>query len=150
MLNAKQKLLSGEHPILAAAVDRILSALPPDLSGAGRVQYLGVLLAIILIDAAGRRATVNAVEELTSMHATHVTKLANQLIAFGVLEREKTVASHGMGRQFVYHPVMNLSEIVVEASHTYRERDAQSRLHSTAISDGDEPAAESPDTPDSA
>jgi len=123
MLKAKQKLLSGDQPVLAAAVDRIVSALPSEMSGAGRVQYLGVLLCIIVLDAAGERATPQAVERLTDMHASHILKVANKLVDLGLLEREKIVASHGKGHQNHYRPIMNLSQIVRDASPVDRNRD---------------------------
>jgi purine nucleoside phosphorylase len=112
MLTAKHRLISGEQALLTAAVDLIVEGLPPDITGAGRVQHLGVLLCIIALDAAGEPVTAQAVCDFTSMHASHVTKIVNKLMEFGVLDREKILASHGRGHRYRYYPVMNFRHLI--------------------------------------
>ena len=122
MLKAKQSLLSCDQPLLIAAVERVASGLPPDKSGAIRTQHLGILLSIIVISGAGERATIQAIGHLTGMHISHVSKIAGKLFELGVVEREKTVASHGRGYQYCFHPIMNLSQLVSDLNAAGNKR----------------------------
>jgi predicted transcriptional regulator len=80
-------------------VDRIVSEIFPDETGAARLQQVGLFIVIFVLE--GDRAPITAarLSELTGQPVSEVQKQLRKLIKGGVIERKKALK----GRGYTFH-----------------------------------------------
>ena len=111
-------LRTGLAAFLASATQRILSELPPDMSGSLRAQHLGIFLAVVSLTELDEVATAATISSFVKLAKTHVGTALKVLVEIGVLDRKKVPPMQGRGFMYVYTPSADLSKL-----REIRERD---------------------------
>jgi len=104
-------LKSGLSATLVAATRQIIAALPQASTGSLRAQHLGIYLAIIALSEAGEDATTRHISSLLGHQRSHVNRIASNLVEAKVVGRDRVLAAHGRGHQYVYFPVADFDAI---------------------------------------
>src|SRR6266853_202715 len=82
-------------------VDRILSEVFPDETGAARLQQVGLFTLIFVLEQRGETVTAARLAELTGQSPSAVYKQLEKLEKVDVIERRKV--PNKLGRSFVFH-----------------------------------------------
>jgi predicted transcriptional regulator len=77
-------------------VDRIVSEIFPDETGAARLQQIGLFVLIFVLEGDGAPVTPARLAELTGQSVSQVHKQLQRLVEVGVIERKKA-RGRGLG-----------------------------------------------------
>jgi predicted transcriptional regulator len=81
-------------------VERIVSEIFPDETGAARLQQVGLFTLIFVLDDNGVPVTAPRLASLTGQSVSQVQKQLQKLLKVGVIERKKALNVRGRGQAF--------------------------------------------------
>src|SRR5205085_12662566 len=84
--------------LIGMFVDRIVSEIIPDETGAARLQQLGLFILIFVLEANGTPVTAARLAEITQQKVSAVQLQLVKLESVGVIERRKALSKSGRGR----------------------------------------------------
>src|SRR6266851_9825512 len=82
-------------------VERIVSEVFPDETGAARLQQVGLFTLIFVLEGGKEPVTAARLSELTGQSLSGVQKQLQKLLKVGVIERKQALNRQGRGR--LYH-----------------------------------------------
>jgi predicted transcriptional regulator len=81
-------------------VERIVSEIFPDETGAARLQQVGLFTLIFVLEENGTPVTAARLSALTGQSISQVQKQLQKLLKVGVIERKKALNVQGRGQAF--------------------------------------------------
>jgi predicted transcriptional regulator len=81
-------------------VERIVSEVFPDETGAARLQQVGLFTLIFVLEENGTPVTAARLSALTGQSISQVQKQLQKLLKVGVIERKKALNVQGRGHAF--------------------------------------------------
>lgn len=84
--------------LIGMFVDRIVSEIIPDETGAARLQQLGLFILIFVLEENGTPVTAARLAEITQQKVSAVQLQLVKLESVGVIERRKALSKSGRGR----------------------------------------------------
>jgi predicted transcriptional regulator len=81
-------------------VERIVSEIFPDETGAARLQQVGLFTLIFVLEDNGTPVTAARLSALTGQSVSQVQKQLQKLLKVGVIERKKALNVKGRGHAF--------------------------------------------------
>ena len=84
--------------LIGMFVDRIVSEIIPDETGAARLQQLGLFILIFVLEENGTPVTAARLAAITRQKVSAVQKQLVKLEDVGVIERRKALSKSGRGR----------------------------------------------------
>jgi predicted transcriptional regulator len=79
-------------------VERILDEVFPDETGAARLQQVGLLTLILMLEGDDQPVTEGRLAQITGQAQTAVNRQLHKLIKVGLVERTAILGPHGRGR----------------------------------------------------
>jgi len=86
--------------LIGMFVDRIVSEIIPDETGAARLQQLGLFILIFVLEENGTPVTAARLAEITKQKVSAVQKQVLRLESVGVIERRHALSKSGRCRAF--------------------------------------------------
>jgi hypothetical protein len=86
--------------LIGMFVERIVSEIIPDETGAARLQQLGLFILIFVLEENGTPVTAARLATITRQKDSAVQKQLVKLENVGVIERRKALSKSGRGRAF--------------------------------------------------
>jgi predicted transcriptional regulator len=86
--------------LIGMFVERIVSEIIPNETGAARLQQLGLFILIFVLEENGTPVTAARLSEITGQKVSAVQKQLLKLEKVDVIERRRVVSKSGRGRAF--------------------------------------------------
>jgi predicted transcriptional regulator len=84
--------------LIGMFVERIVTKIFPNETGAARLQQVGLFTMIFVLEANGTPITATRLSELTGQSVSQVQKQLQKLADVGVIERKEALNRQGRGR----------------------------------------------------
>jgi predicted transcriptional regulator len=94
--------------LLGMHVERIVSEVFPDETGAARLQQVGLFTLIFVLQGGKEPVTAGRLSELTGQSQSRIQKQLQKLLKVGVVERKRALNRKGRGH--VYHLFIKQNE----------------------------------------